>query len=113
MITSHNKTLNESRRSAKLLIVGWITDGDQNTSFFHQKAYICKQKNFIEGLIDEHGRWQTNDYSMEQITLGYFSDIFHSNGPTDTLAVVAAIKPVVIDSMNRFLCQTFQANKVH
>ena len=50
---------------------------------------------------------------MEQITLGYFSDIFHSNGPTDTLAVVAAIKPVVTDSMNRFLCQPFQADEVH
>nr|XP_023918258.1 uncharacterized protein LOC112029810 [Quercus suber] len=91
----------------------WITDGDRNTSFFHQKASNRKQKNFIEGLTDEHGRWQIDDHLMEQITLGYFSDIFHSNGPTDTLAVVIAIKPVVIDSMNRFLCQPFQADEVH
>ena len=57
--------------------------------------------------------WQTDDHSMEQITLGYFSNIFHSNGPTDISAIVAAIKPVVIDSMNRFLCQPFQAEEVH
>nr|POF15934.1 hypothetical protein CFP56_42759 [Quercus suber] len=31
----------------------WITDGDQNTSFFHQKASNRKQKNYIEGLTDE------------------------------------------------------------
>ena len=91
----------------------WITDGDRNTSFFHQKASNRKQKNFIEGLTNEHGIWQTDDQSMEQITLGYFSNIFHSNGPTDTSAVVAAIRPVVTDSMNRFLCQPFQADEVH
>ncbi|XP_030970005.1 uncharacterized protein LOC115990301 [Quercus lobata] len=91
----------------------WITNGDRNTAFFHRKASNRKQKNFIEGLTDEHGRWQTDDHSMEQITLGYFSNIFHSNGPTDTLAVVAAIKLVVTDSMNRFLCQPFQADEVH
>ena len=57
--------------------------------------------------------WQTDDHSMEQITLGYFSNIFHSNGSTDILAIVVAIKPVVTDSMNRFLCQSFQADEVH
>ena len=86
----------------------WITYGDRNTSFFHQKASNRKQKNFIKGLTGEHGIWQTDDHSMEQITLGYFSNIFHSNGPTDTSVVVAAIKPVVTDSMNRFLCQPFR-----
>ena len=50
---------------------------------------------------------------MEQINLGYFSNIFHSNGSTDILAIVVAIKPVVTDSMNRFLCQPFQAEEVH
>ena len=57
--------------------------------------------------------WQTNGHSMEQITLDYFSNIFHSNGPTDISAIVAAINPVVTDSMNRFLCQPFQAEEVH
>ena len=50
---------------------------------------------------------------MEKIILEYFSNIFQSNGPTDTAAVVAAIQPVVTDSMNKFLCQLFQAEEVH
>ncbi|KAK9988586.1 hypothetical protein SO802_028825 [Lithocarpus litseifolius] len=33
----------------------WITDGDRNTSFFHQKASNRKQRNIIEGLCDENG----------------------------------------------------------
>ncbi|KAK7840472.1 hypothetical protein CFP56_016657 [Quercus suber] len=91
----------------------WIIDGDRSTSFFHQKASNRKQRNFIEGLTDEHGIWQTDDHSMERIILDYFSNIFHSNGPTDTSAIVVAIKPVVTDSMNCCLCQPFQANEVH
>ena len=50
---------------------------------------------------------------MERIILDYFSNIFHSNGPTNTSAIVVAIQPVVIDSMNNFLCQPFQADEVH
>ena len=34
-----------------------------------------------------------------------FSNIFKTNGPTDTSTVIDAIQPVVTDSMNRFLCQ--------
>ena len=50
---------------------------------------------------------------MERIKLDYFSNIFHSNGPTNTSAIVVAIQPVVIDSMNNFLCQPFQADEVY
>ena len=42
-----------------------------------------------------------------------FSNIFKINGPTDTSTVIDAIQPVVTDSMNRFLCQPFQADEVH
>ena len=50
---------------------------------------------------------------MEKIILDYFSNIFQTNKPTDTSAVVVVVQSVVIDSMNRFLCQSFQADEVH
>ena len=36
--------------------LNWFQEGDRNTSFFHAKASARYQKNFIEGLVDEHGR---------------------------------------------------------
>ena len=50
---------------------------------------------------------------MERVILDYFTSIFHTNGPTDTTAVVEAIQPVVIDPMNEYICQPFQADEIH
>ena len=36
----------------------WIINGDQNTSFFHQKASNHKDTNLIQGITDTNGVWQ-------------------------------------------------------
>ncbi|KAK9990470.1 hypothetical protein SO802_025455 [Lithocarpus litseifolius] len=66
----------------------WITDGNRNTSFFHQKASNRKKRNLIEGMCDENGVWHTDDHTMEEIVLDYFSSIFQTNGPIDTSAII-------------------------
>ncbi|XP_075665752.1 uncharacterized protein LOC142635493 [Castanea sativa] len=91
----------------------WITNGDKNTTFFHQKTSNRKQRNFINGHTDDSGVWHDDDQNMERIILDYFSDIFHSNGFIDTTAIVEAVQPVVTKSMNNFLCQPFQEVEVH
>ena len=91
----------------------WITDGDLNTSFFHQKASNRKEKNSILGITNENEVWQEDDLGVERVILDYFTSIFRTNGPTDTTAVVEAIQPVVIDPMNEYICQPFQANEIH
>ena len=48
-----------------------------------------------------------------QIVVKYFSDMFHSNGPTDTTTLIEAIEPFVSTDMNNFLTQEFRANEVH
>ena len=91
----------------------WITDGDRNTLFFHQKASNRRQQNTIQGLTNDNRTWHEDDQMMEKIVLEYFSNIFQSSRPTDTAAIVAVIQSVVTDSMNRFLCQPFQAEEVY
>ena len=82
----------------------WITDGNRNTSFFHQKASNCKDRNFIRGITNHSGVWQEDDQVMERIVLDYFNSIFRSNGPTDIAPITTAIRPVVTDQMNEYLC---------
>ena len=91
----------------------WLTEGDRNTSFFHTKAINRKQRNTIHGLCDANGVWQENELLVEQIVVEYFSDMFHSNGPTDTTTLIEAIEPVVSMDMNNFLTQEFRADEVH
>ena len=50
---------------------------------------------------------------MEWVILNCFTSIFQTNGLTDTAAVIEAINPVVTGPMNKYLCQTFQAEEVH
>ena len=91
----------------------WITNGDRNTSFFHQKASNRKERNSIRGIICENGVWQEDDQIMERVILNYFTGIFQTNGQMDTTAVIEAIEPVVTGPMNEYLCQTFQAEEFH
>ena len=91
----------------------WITDGDRNTSFFHQKASNRKDRNLIRGITDQNGVWQEDDQAVESIVLDYFNSIFRSNGPTDIAPITATVRPMVTDQMNEYLCQTFQADEVH
>ena len=100
----------------------WLTSGDCNTSFSHAKASSRRQRNIIRGLCDEadFGRrlsneaefWQDDDRTLEQITMAYFSNIFWSNGPTDSTAVVDAMQPRVTEVMNATLTQDFRAEEV-
>ena len=91
----------------------WINDGDQNTSFFHQKASNRKDRNLIRGIIDQNGVWKEDDQVVESIVLDYFNSIFRSNGPTDTAPITTAIRPLVTNKMSEYLCQTFKVDEVH
>ena len=58
----------------------WLNDKDRNTSFFHTKATNSKQWNAIHGIYDSDGNWQEDDQQMENIIVGYFTDIFCTQG---------------------------------
>lgn len=81
----------------------WLIEGDRNTSFFHTKATNRKQRNTIHGLCDANEEWQENELRIEQITMEYFSNMFHSNGPTDTTKLIDVVEPIISIDMNNFL----------
>ena len=91
----------------------WLTNGDRNTSFFHQKESNRKDRNSIRGICDEAGQWQEDAQTTETIILNYFAAIFRSNGPTDSSLLVDAVQPMVTEEMNSFLTWPFTAEEVH
>lgn len=54
----------------------WLKEGDQNTTFFHSKAYQqLKWKNAIHRIKDSDGVWK-EDEAKNQVILSYFSILF-------------------------------------
>lgn len=60
--------------------VDWMKWGDRNSKWFHQRATQRRKCNRIEGLWDTDGRWVEDEEGMEQIVVGYFQNLFVSNG---------------------------------
>ena len=63
--------------------------------------------------FDSNGNWQEDEQHVENIIVGYFRDIFHTQGPVDSFTLIEAIEPMVTSDMNDSLTQAFQADEVH
>nr|XP_023921575.1 uncharacterized protein LOC112033027 [Quercus suber] len=61
--------------------VQWIKDGDKNTKFFHGTAAQRKQQNFIKGLKDNEGVWQTEEGIVSKMLIDFYSELFTSSSP--------------------------------
>ena len=71
--------------------ISWLQSGDRNTRFFHEKASARYKKNFIDGLLDEDGRWLDGDEHVEELLLQYYEWLFTSGGPTNFKEILEAI----------------------
>ena len=87
--------------------INWFQNGDRNTSFFHAKASARHRKNLMEGLLDNDGVWQVEEDKMEEITIGYFGDLFSTSNPVDFSNLLLAVQPKVTQAMNEWLVQPF------
>ena len=80
--------------------LNWFQGGDRNTSFFHAKASARYQKNYIDCLVDEQGRWQEDELKIEEVAMAYFDKLFTSSKPNDFSEILHAIQPKVTTAMN-------------
>ena len=92
--------------------LNWFQEGDRNTSFFHAKASARYQKNFIEGMVDERGRWLDDEAKVGDIAIDYFEKLFTSSSPEDFSDILSAIQPKVTTTMNEELTRTFTAQEI-
>lgn len=99
------------KQRAKIL---WLSDGDRNTKYFHQKASNRRKKNTIKGLFDSHGVWHDSENGIENVVLQYFDNMFKA-GPSHTdhlTEVVNLIEPGVTPAMNDDLCAPYSAEEI-
>ncbi|KAH7841895.1 hypothetical protein Vadar_013209 [Vaccinium darrowii] len=63
--------------------VNWLKSGDRNAAFFHARFIQRRQQNRLMGLEDTSGRWCEGDQAVKEIAVGYFQNIFSSEGVTN------------------------------
>lgn len=94
--------------------VNWLAHGDRNSKFFHACASQRRAKNKINGLVSTHGDWCTDNSSMAEIILDYFSHLFSSNNPTeaDQNKVLDSMEMRIDRNMNSILNAPFTTEEV-
>lgn len=92
--------------------ISWLKDGDRNTKYFHRKAIWRAKKNRIKKLKREDGSWCSEQASMQEMALDYFSSLFLEDVNVDPRDVVNLFDPVITDDMNLSLCKPYTPEEI-
>jgi hypothetical protein len=91
----------------------WLTHGDRNTKFFHQKASHRRRKNKIEAIKDHMDTLQTERRKIEDIFLNHFQLLFTSQNPTNSQDITQVVKDRINNEHHEHLQKDFTADEVY
>nr|KAJ0222973.1 hypothetical protein LSAT_V11C200055230 [Lactuca sativa] len=76
--------------------IKWLTDGDENSRFFHGSLANANRKNKIHGLLI-NGSWEVNPELIKLEALQFFASKFKENWPVRPLLISPLFKQLSID----------------
>jgi exonuclease III len=97
-----------SQRSRAL----WLTHGDKNTRFFHQKASHRNKRNKIENIKDNQGVIHHDQDKIEEIFLSHFQQLFTSQTTHLVPETTQLVKNRLTTDMTEHLSKDFTADEV-
>ena len=71
----------ESRMWCQRSRMSWLSKGDNNTVFFHNKTTKRFRKNLIRGIRDQNGAWLTDPEEIGHVMESYYKDLFSTSNP--------------------------------
>ncbi len=92
--------------------VSWLTQGDRNTKYFHERASQRRRRNSISRLCDERGSWHDSNEGMAELMTEYYTTLFTTSHLTNLDEAVADVPKVVTVEMNNNLIRDFRAEEV-
>ena len=90
----------ESRMWCQRSRVLWLSKGDSNTAFFHNKVTKRLRKNLIGGIRDGNGAWLTNHDDIGHVMESYYKELFSTTNPNLEVDSLEKIPCMVTDLMN-------------
>jgi hypothetical protein len=97
-----------SQRSRAL----WLTHGDRNTNFFHQKASQRRRRNKIETIKDSRDVIHTEQEEIENIFTNHLQNLFTSQPITNVAETVHAVHSKITQDMATYLSADFTEEEV-
>lgn len=92
--------------------VDWLSAGDKNTHFFHQRASRRKKKKNISKLARLDGSLTECPTELGQLTNQFYGNLFSSEGVHNMEEVLDVVPRKVTDNMNVHLTALFSAQEV-
>ncbi|XP_021715945.1 uncharacterized protein LOC110683843 [Chenopodium quinoa] len=90
----------------------WLSEGDKNTKFFHQRTSSRKRRNTIKKLNLDDGGVVTGDDDIGEAAVTYFRDLFSSSNPTLIDQALHGFQTRVTDDMNNTLRANYTGEEV-
>jgi exonuclease III len=92
--------------------VQWLSEGDKNTHFFHQRANRRRKKNKIEKLKKSDGSMTEDVQELKTLSRNFYIDLYTSEETTGMEEVLAAVDPSVTPEMNARLLAPFDGAEI-
>ena len=90
----------------------WLKSGDHNTHFFHCQATHRRRRNYIRGIRNNDGVWQSLEPKIEHTIVDYYKNLFASSNPRDFDEVLEGVDQVVNEDMNALLAAEFTTAEI-
>jgi DNA-directed RNA polymerase specialized sigma54-like protein len=90
----------------------WLTVGDQNTRFFHNRAAHQKRKNTVCALRRDDGTLCNTNEGMREMAQAFYHSMYSSEGSSNSASILNLINVFVTEEMNLALTAAFSDQEI-
>jgi hypothetical protein len=92
--------------------IEWLSEGDKNSKFFHQRASMRKRKNLIKSLTRADGQVIEDKEELMEMTSEFYKNLYTSEGVHDMHKVLDHVPRKVTTEMNDLLTAPYTREEV-
>jgi hypothetical protein len=92
--------------------VQWLSEGDKNTHFFHQRASRCRKKNRISRLKRSDGTVTEDVDELMAMSQNFYDTLYMSEGTSGMDDILDSVAGSVTPEMNSKLITPFDSMEI-
>jgi hypothetical protein len=89
--------------------VEWLSAGDKNTRFFHQRASKRRRKNRIKQILKDYGAVTEDNGEMQELATEFYRKLYIAEGTSNMQDVLDTVPCKVTADMNNSLMAPYSA----